>query len=296
MTPTAEQGAVQTLDSRAHVSLHGPQLPAPLADLTRQLWFAVDPSIQFRLRPLRSAGQSGEVVLERYWLLPTPGRARLLLPAANRRVTAGSANNYRRLRSPRERTARATIGAIARSGSPIGLQLLHLEAPAANAAASRTLPTSAIAAALGRTEVYAAVGIRTGANAKATLQLVDASGTPVGYAKLGWNPTTDEYVSTEAAALAAVSIGNATARAPGVLASFEYAGHPVVVTEPLPFDVRSVEGRVAPPTSAELHALCPIVRNGLPVSSEHLQGLRRRLRSITDPLATAPAGHALWNC
>jgi hypothetical protein len=277
----------------AHPNVHELTLPAPLTPLARQLWFAVDPSIQFRIGPLHRTGPTERVVLERYWLLPTPSRARLLLPAANRRVTAGSADNYRRLRSPRERAARGALGTIGRLGSPIGLQLMHIETSAAAASAASTLPTSAIAAALGRSAVYAAVGIRTGANAKATLQLVDADGQPVGYAKLGWNPITDEYVRTEAAALSAVTDRDAAARAPGVLATFEYAGHPVVVTEPLPADVRSVEGRVTPPTSVELHALCPIVRHGSPASTGQLQALRRRLSNIEDPLASTPAGLAL---
>ena len=293
MTPTAEPSPGQIQQSAEGSGSEASQLPAPLASLAHQLWFAVDPAIRFRIGPLRSAGNADRVVLERYWLVPSPGRTRLLLPAANRRVTAGSADNYRRLRSPRERAARAAIGALARSGSPIGRQLLHVEAPAEAAAAASTLPVRAIAAALGRTEIHAAVGIRTGANAKATLQLVDANGMPVGYAKLGWNTTTDEYVRTETHALADVEEGNSVARVPGVLAAFEYAGHPVVVTEPLPSEVRSVEGRVAPPTSAELYALCPIVRRGTPATTGQFQALRERLRSIADPLVGQLTSRAL---
>jgi len=270
-----------------------PPLPRPLAALSRQLWFAVDPAIQFRLRTLRSMGNDDVAVLERYWLLPTPSRARMLLPASSPDVTAGSARNYRRIRAPRERAARAAVGALSGSSVPIGARVLQIEVPKERSDASSTLPIRAIAAALGRDGIQAAVGIRTGANAKATLQLVDSSGAPVGYAKLGWNSVTDEYVRTETAALSAVGHGKAIASAPGVLATFEYAGHPVVVTQPLPADVRFVKGHVAPPTSAEMYALCPIVRRGSPASTHQFKGLHTRLRDLTNPMVSEPVGWAL---
>ena len=104
-------------------------LPSSLALLRRQLWFAVSPSVRFSLGPPLAASPRGTSVLERYWVLPNFSRARLLLPAGTSASTAGSASNYRRLRAPRERVARAAIGALARLHAPVAPSLLRLEVP-----------------------------------------------------------------------------------------------------------------------------------------------------------------------
>lgn len=266
--------------------------PRQLETLDRHLWFAVDPAIRFVLRtPCASSGE-GMTTLERYWLLPTSGQPRILVPAASSAATAGSLLNFRALRTPRTRVARTTLGMLARSGAPIGRRLLHVECPTSNTAAPHSLPTRAIAGALGRDEVYAAVGIRDGENGKATLQLVDRDGAPVGYAKLGWDAMTDEYVRTEAATLSSLTTEAHIVRAPAVMANLEYAGHPIVVTEPLPLDVRAVRARVPPPTAREYLSLCPLVRHAPVATTRHVRSLRARLDQLSGPLVAGPAGHA----
>lgn len=226
-------------------------------------------------------------------MLPTPRHARLLLPDAGREATLGAATNYRRLRPVRERTVRRGLGALARRGAPLSPTVLQIDVPTAQGGVAHTLPTRAIAATLGQRELHASVGVRPGANGKATLQLVHPDGRPAGYAKLGWNDTTDGYVRTEADALSALSLVDGRVRAPRVLAAFEYAEHPVLVTEPLPEDVRALRGGVAGPTPAELYALCPVIRTDLPAATHHLEALRDRLDALAGPLVARTAARGL---
>jgi hypothetical protein len=144
-----------------------------------------------------------------------------------------------------------------------------------------------LAEALGLPRVYAALGVRAGANRKATLSLLDPAGRPVGYAKVAWNETTSGFVRTEAAALCEVGGREAPMRAPALLAEVDYAGHPVIVTEPLPLDVRgSRDASVAAPTSAELYALCPVHRVDRAGRTQQFSAMRARLDALgSDPVA-----------
>src|SRR5690606_2688647 len=97
----------------------------PLTLLVHQLWFSVDPAISFRLRQAWSR-RTNDRILERYWVLPSAGRARLLVPAAPRHATAGAMRNHRRLRSSRERVLRAPLAMLGRVGLPLSPHALEL--------------------------------------------------------------------------------------------------------------------------------------------------------------------------
>src|SRR5690606_25127061 len=120
---------------------------------------------------------------------------------------------------------------------------------------------------LGHEHLFATFGVRTGANRKTTMQLLDNRARAVGYAKLGWNSTADEYVTTESHALRQVGGRPGLMRAPRLLAAFRQGGRPVLVVEPLPADVRGVRGDQSGPTSAELYALGPVERMARPGST-----------------------------
>ncbi|CUR55119.1 conserved hypothetical protein [metagenome] len=230
----------------------------------------------------------GWVEEEAYWMFPTAARATLLLPHGPRAVTAASATNYRGLRRPPKNAGRTTLGALARAGLPLSANRLSVQVRADRPEARERLPLPQLARALGVERLYAATGVRVGANRKATLHLLSVTGEPLGYAKFAWNDVTDEFVRTESAALRAVGGRKGAMRAPALLAAVDYHGHPVAVTEPLPMDVTGARSkRTAPPTPEEMFALCPVHRHAALGDSGHLRHLVDRLRAMaTEPLVS----------
>lgn len=221
-------------------------------------------------------------------MFPDARRARLLLPRGPRAVTRAAAVHYRGLRRPTKNLSRSALGLSARAGLPLAADRLGIWARDANAALEARLPLAVLAEALGAGPLFATAGVRSGANRKATLHLLDATGTPVGYAKVGWSPVTDAFVRTEGATLREVG-GETGARtqAPALLAVVDHHGHPVIVTEPLPLDVRGARSAsVAPPTSQEVFALTPVHRRGPLAGTGHLRALAERLDALPQGAVT----------
>lgn len=234
--------------------------------------------------------------MERYHVLPAPAHPRLLLPMASPAVLRGAVTHYRGLRRPPANAARSLLGVVAATGLPLSRHRVVVQVPAGTAGevAAEDLPLATIARHLGHERLHATFGVRTGANRKATLQLLADDGASVGYAKLGWNSTANAYVETETAALTEVGGRPGLLRAPSVLAAFTQAGRPVVVVEPLPADVRGLRGPQQAPTSAELYTLTPVVRTDVPGSTAHLAALRKRLRELADdPVVSSTVGVGL---
>lgn len=226
------------------------------------------------------------VDVERYWAVPDLAHARILIPRGNARVTAGALTNYRGLRFPTTNLIRAGAGSLARLGLPLSRRTVAVQVRGDSAAVREALPLTLLARELGVPRVHASIGIRTGDNRKATLALVDGRGRPLGYAKFGWDAVTDGFVATEARALSKFGGLPGPARAPAALARFDYHGHPVVVTQPLPLDVRGAMNRVAAPTSQEVFFLTPVCRRAAPRDTEHLAQVAARLASLaTDPVS-----------
>lgn len=265
----------------------------PLAHLIEQLWApALSSGARLRVDP---GPDEDWTVVESYRLVPDERHARLLIPDGPAGATAGSLRNYRGLRRPQENAIRTILAAGASAGAMAVLPRVTLEAPRPSGGPTvPDLPLPTLASALGADRVHASIGVRTGANRKATLQLVDDDGGPVGYAKFGWNRVTGEFVRAEAEALAEVGGRPAAMRAPRLLAALEYHGRPVIVTEPLPLDVRGCHRLHGRPSAQEIYALCPIRRVARPASSQHFVGLRERLSDIArDPATAAVGGSAL---
>jgi hypothetical protein len=190
--------------------------------------------------------------------------------------------------------ARAVLGA----GATVGLSLSRsvVEVQVRRGAAEGTtdlLPLPQLARALDR-QLFAAAGIRTSDNRKTMLHLVDRSGSPAGYAKVGWNEPTDELVATEADTLREVGGRTGPMRAPALLARIDYHGHPVAVAEPLPLDVRGAMSGLPLPTAQELAALTPVVRRAPVGQTAQFRTLRDRLlRAAEAPHVTDLARRAL---
>ncbi|WFE24111.1 hypothetical protein O7621_13070 [Solwaraspora sp. WMMD937] len=237
-------------------------------------------------------------LLARYAVVPSPARARFLLPLGPRRVTAASVWAYNALRPLRVRLPRALLGLAARTGVLQVTRPAVLTVSAGPEPAGQLTLVDHLAAHSGGARWYAAIGVRPpDPNHKPTVQLFDAAGRPRGYAKIGWNDATRELVRAEAAALAAVApvagVGDHPV-VPRLLAAGEWSGQAVTVVEPLPADVRGV-GVGEPPQVAAVLAVAR--RGGAPAAPQPLAGsafldrLRRSAAAAaSDPDGTAAAG------
>lgn len=222
--------------------------------------------------------------VEAYWLLPRADTARLLVPVAPRAVARRSLMNFRGLRTRGTALARTALGTAAAVGLPLSRSRLEVQVRAdAPSGTVGLLPLSQLRSRLGA-PVFASTGVRTSDNRKAMLHLVDGSGEPVGYAKLGWNEPSDLLVATEADVLAELGGRPGPMRAPALLARFDHHGHPVTVTAPLPSDVRGLtDGPM--PRPQELFGLTPVIRHAPIAATAQLSAVVERLRRV------APAPH-----
>lgn len=153
---------------------------------------------------------------------------------------ARALTSHRRLRSPAARVGRSLTGAAAAAtGLPLARHTLSVQSRLP-VPARELEPVSCMEAVLGA-PLLAVVGVRDGANGKATLQLFDHDGSARGYAKVAWSPLTDEYVRTEADVLRSAPQLPAGVRTPRLLADGAIgSGRPFLVTAPLPQSARTL--------------------------------------------------------
>lgn len=175
-------------------------------------------------------------VRDQFWAVPTAAAAQYLVPRS-RAAAAASLSDYARLRPFRTRAGRRALAAAAALGLPLSRDVVAVT-PATSGV--RTV-VDELAHTLGLDDVIVGLGVRTGANAKPTLELRTTDGTIVGYAKLGWNAPTTQAVRNEANALRKFGL-TARLKAPAVLASGRVAEREYVVVQPLPASVE----RIAP--------------------------------------------------
>lgn len=259
---------------------------SPLDLLAQQLWLPSmpDDSVRVMLNPTDHAGWRTR---ERYWAIPSAARVRLLVPAGPAAASRGSLVNYRRLRRWRPRSVRFAAGQAARAAIPLAPDQVAVQSRVRSA--SPALPLAALADALGHDVLYTSIGVRTGANRKATLQLVDADGSPRGYAKLAWDEATADGIRTEARSLDTVGGRDGSARAPALLASGEIAGYPYLVSAPLPESVASPRRSDPIPEPQEIAALCPIHRRAPARETAHFDALSVRITTVLTMASVGPA-------
>jgi hypothetical protein len=266
---------------------------ARLDFLVEQLW--ASPLADERLRLAVDEPESPDWRdVESYWLVPDAQRATLLVPRGHPRVTAASIDEYRSLRPIHVAAAKRAVGLAARARMPASRHRLSLrvrrDAPAEVAA---TLPLATLEHLLGQAPLAAAIGVRTGDNRKPTLALFAADGAPVGFAKIGWDTGSDAQVANEAAVLREIGTDSGLAAVPQVLATGEYAGHPVLVTSPLPREVRGGRRGIRPPTPHEIVGLMPLRRHGPLESTTQVRRLSGSLESLAvERLTGSVAGPA----
>ncbi|HSV40647.1 MAG TPA: hypothetical protein VLI04_17930 [Nocardioidaceae bacterium] len=263
----------------------------PVEHITEQLWASAFATGDLRVT-VDPAGDGWSDV-ERYWLVPNQRRAQLLLPRASSVIEAAAATHYRGLRRRHVNAIRSGGGVLARAGAPLGAHTARIQVRSDRPEAARRLPLALLAEELDRSRLYASIGVRTGANRKATLSLLDDDGAPVGYAKFGWNAIADGFVAKETEVLAALGGRSGAMRAPRLIGTLDYYGHPALVTEPLPLDVVGAHLDVKPPTSKEFYSLTPVHRRSTAIGTQHLVALQARLDELGRlPLTKAAAGAA----
>ncbi len=218
--------------SSAYADLAGAD--AGLRDVIETVWRPGDATgVRVRLR----AGADPTPVVESYFVLPHPARARLLLPAESVVAARRALGAYRGLRTSSAAAWARLIRASVLSSGPASRALRRLQIDA-GPQADRLLPK--LAAALGRpAPLRASLAVRRpGAFSKPTLGLFDDAGRPVAYAKIGRSVLTDAMVRHEAAVLRGVTGRLPSITTPALLGELGWHGHPVTVMAPLPAHAR----------------------------------------------------------
>lgn len=187
---------------------------------------------------------AGYRVAETYAVVPNYTAARMLVPLGP--AAAATVLRYNALRTRRTRISRRALGIGLRLG---GGPLLLRHQVRVCVPPGEELLLAFLARRLGVADLVASIGLGpAGPNRKPTLQLFDRSGRPVGYAKIGHNPATRAMVRREAAALSRPA--PAGVRRPALLAEFDWHDLAVLVTAPMPLDVRGHRPSSWPPDAA----------------------------------------------
>ena len=168
---------------------------------------------------------------EAYAVLPGRRHPRILVPLGRGRAARVAAGNYRALRRPAIRAARAGLGFLLGSGAMdrLALDRLVVRDP------TRSVVVR-IREVLGRDDLDMIVGIgRAGADRKPVLEVFDAAGRPVAFVKVGWNAFTSGLVRNEAERLAAWGArGTERIGVPRLLHHEAWNGLALSFAEPIP--------------------------------------------------------------
>lgn len=219
-----------------------PRLADSLTWLREVIWErpALSGLVQVRLDEVRPRGYRP---VASYAVVPDLRHARFLVPLASPAAARASLLAYNRLRTPLVRASRRLL-ATGYFGPLRGIapgDRLHVyvrsDAPTDEQRAA-TLEWT-FADLFGR-PVAAAIGLRpVTPNRKPVAQLFDLSGSPLGYAKLGWNSYTSSLVTAEAAALRSLEVDpHEGVHVPSLLWNGAWQGVAVVISSPLPTGVR----------------------------------------------------------
>lgn len=273
----------------------------------RGLLGAMDHELAGTMRLLWSCGTEGGCdvvgtssattgpVLDTLLVLPSVRRGRFLVSDAAPGPTARVLASHNGIRSRRRAALRAGLARYLRSGLPrtlVGDRVRVTASPALADAGAVSFPAR-LRQLVDTPEALVALGVRDldYPHAKPTVGLFTAHGAPLAYAKLGWSVTTADLVRHEAAALRRLE---GRGRIPGLRAAAlrlegEWAGHPFVLLEPLPPDVRSLP-RDRPPYDA-MRAVAGQVHTGPVGASAWWAELVRRSAALaaSSELATAVA-------
>ncbi|GGD05238.1 hypothetical protein [Nocardioides daphniae] len=276
----------------------GSELPAgPLAAVVEQLWRPALATGDVRLvtgdDPEQSPGDEQWHTVEAYRAVPSVAHARLLVPEGSRRLAAAAVGNYRALLTTGAHARRTALTVGSWAGLPLVSERVALQA---RRGVDACTPVTTLRTLLGEPDLHAAMRVNLNTNRKATLQLLDSTGHPLGLAKFAWEPLSVEGVRREAAALRDLATSVRVARVPALRALGEHHDRPVVVAAPLPTDVRGDGPRRRPPTAVEIHDLLPLTRRAPARQLAMCRALANRLHALAEAHpqdATVGAARAL---
>lgn len=231
--------------------------------------------------------------VERYRVIPSASRATMLFPDRPRAAAVGAMLNHRGLRRPVPNLQRAVLGTMRYAGVSPPFTVLSVQVATRLGSQAPALPLATLADALGTGPVYASMRVNLSSNRKPLLQVVDASGRSVGFAKFAWGPASARAVESEREALREVGGRPGPVRAPGLLAQGDFHGHPFVVTAPIPPESLGLGSRGVSPTLAETFTLCPIVRVDRVRGTAQFRALSGRLRALPSLDDQGVVGRAL---
>lgn len=228
------------------------------------------------------SAQGRDAAAAEFIAVPSPERARFLVPGRDRRTAVRVLLDYNRLRPARVRRLRSAVGAAL------------AVAPAGVWNSRRVLLPGAAALLEHLGEVLDEPGLLMGLgvpsddpNAKPTLQLFAPGGRAVGYAKLGWTPSTGDLVRAEADGLGLGATCGPSVHVPAVLAETTWGVQPVTVVAPLPPGVRRWPDDDRPPAAEVLADLAgPVTRRAV-TTSGWWAGAQRTLTEIEADPTTA---------
>lgn len=176
-------------------------------------------------------------------LRAAPGRT-FVLSLGARRGASSALTSYNALRSGRTRVARRVLGLGLRAGLVQPLLQDKIDIGVMRGATSAELAENLLGDHLqhlfGRGPVVMVAGSGSGPYCKPVLQVFAANGVPLGYIKVGWNDWTREAVSREADALQACVKHQTLLGVPPLLGLSSWRGLDLLVTGPLPRDIRGL--------------------------------------------------------
>lgn len=233
--------------------------------------------------------------VEQLAVLPSaPGRS-FLISLAARRGAASALTSYNALRPVRKRAVRSALALTLSSG--LGATALRERvdigvSPQYDRGEPQRsgLLTHHLSDLLGVASVVIAYSAGNGPYRKPVLQVFSSTGVPLGYIKVGWNDWTREGVRREASALRACSGQAIELGVPALIGLSSWQGLDLLVTAPLPRQVKGVRAAAPlPPVTAlrEIAGLAPQTESPL-AGSSWWKGVRSRISTqVSEPSARA---------
>lgn len=259
---------------------------AELVWLTERLWGQPGSSATLGDAP------AGSRVAERYVVVPSARRPRYLLPE-DRRASWAALTAGRATRAPRAARRRVLAGAAMRSG--VGGALWRDRLTVAVEPGHDRSFREEIIEALG-VSVTMAISVRPARPYRTpVVTAVGVDGDVAAYAKLATDALTGTNVRTEAFVVSRLGSDGGDLRVPPVLAELEWRGHPVLLTSPMPSDLRRYDPRTGAPAAEVTARVARAGEHGAaPLASGPVVGeLRRRLGAAGGALPELAAGIAV---
>ncbi|MEP6758534.1 MAG: hypothetical protein ABJB55_05010 [Actinomycetota bacterium] len=235
----------------------GVPLDADLAWLLEVVWGG--------LEGVRLSGEPTAVVGAGYRVVPTLRRARAFVPAdataARGALRAGAGTRSRGAQRSRALAARLAGSRLGGAAFRDRFWVIGEDPLCA-----------AVMSAIGEGPVSFAAAVRPPSPfRKPVLQAVTPEGRVVGYAKVAWNAVTAANVRAEHVALQRLETAEAAApRGPAPLALLEHRGFPVLLTRPMPEQLRRYDAQAGPPgapVSRAVAGLAPVDAGRDPVGA-----------------------------